>query len=231
MDVDYSLALRRFTAAYDGIDRLAASLTRDDLLEFSRCRGWVVADVLFHVLCDAQRALIALASPHPGPLDRDFVTYWKKFAAERDPIPGAWSIKRSAAAFRDGFGSIVLWQETAPAAVRAANAADPDGHVTTQGHVLAVPDFLVTLATEAAVHHLDMTVNLPNAPTPDPEALAAAVDTLDGLARIAEANTVDGLRTARPASWSAEEYVLKATGRITSTAAERADTTGYPLLS
>jgi hypothetical protein len=67
MDIDYDTALDRLTRAYGGIDRLAGALTRDDLLEFSRCRGWVVADVLFHVLCDAQRALIALASPRPRP--------------------------------------------------------------------------------------------------------------------------------------------------------------------
>ncbi len=222
MGVDFSTAVRRLTAAYEGVDGLAASLTRDNLLEFSRCRGWVVADVLFHVLCDAQRALIALASPHPGPSDRDFVTYWQGFAEDRDPIPGAWSIKRLAAAFRDGLGSIALWQETAPAAVRAANAADPDGHVTTQGHVLAVPDFLMTLATEAAIHHLDMTVHLPGAPGPHPDALAAAAATLDGLGQSSD---------ARPANWSVEEYVLKATGRIPLTADEAAQTAGYPLLS
>jgi hypothetical protein len=222
MGVDFSTAVRRLTAAYEGVDSLAASLTRDNLLEFSRCRGWVVADVLFHVLCDAQRALIALASPHPGPSDRDFVTYWQGFAENRDPIPGAWSIKRSAAAFRDGLGSIVLWQETAPAAVRAANATDPDGHVTTQGHVLAVPDFLMTLATEATIHHLDMTVHLPGAPGPHPDALAAAAATLDGLGQSSD---------ARPANWSVEEYVLKATGRIPLTADEAAQTAAYPLLS
>jgi hypothetical protein len=231
MDVDYSTAVRRCTAAYEGIGRLAATLSRDDLLEFSRCRGWVVADVLFHVLCDAQRALVALASPHPGQSDRDFVSYWHGFAGDGDPIPGAWSIKRSAAAFRDGLGSIALWQETAPAVVRAAHAADPDGYVTTQGHVLAVPDFLMTLATEAAIHHLDMTVQLPAAPAPDPDALAAAVDTLDGLSRIVNAGSADGTHAGRPPHWSAEEYVLKATGRIPTTADETAATRGYPLLS
>ncbi|HEY9481561.1 MAG TPA: maleylpyruvate isomerase N-terminal domain-containing protein [Micromonosporaceae bacterium] len=75
MVVDYFTARHRLAKAYEGIDRLAATFTRDDLLEFSRCRGWVVADVLFHLLCDAQRALIALASPYPGPSDRDFVSY------------------------------------------------------------------------------------------------------------------------------------------------------------
>ena len=148
--VDFPTALVGLDRAYTGVGDLTASLSRQDLLAFSRCHGWVVADVLFHLLCDAQRALVALASPAPGPPDRDFVTYWPGFAAEpHDPVPSAWWVRRFTGAFLDGTGVVALWQETAPAAVRAAGRADPDGHVTTQGHVLAIPDFLATLATEA----------------------------------------------------------------------------------
>jgi uncharacterized protein (TIGR03083 family) len=205
MTVDYRTALAALDRAYRGVDELAAGLTGSDLLAFSRCHGWTVVDVLFHLLCDAQRALVALASPVPGPPDRDFVSYWTGFAAEADnPGPAAWWVRRSAAAFRDGTGVVALWQETAPAAVRAAGRADPDGFLTTQGHVLAVPDFLATLVTEAAVHHLDMTVQLPAAPGPDPDAVALAARTLDGLL---------GSDVARPSGWTAEEYLLKGTGR------------------
>ena len=42
--------------------------------------------------------------------------------------------------------------------------------------MLATADFIATLAVEAAVHYLDLTVNLPSAPTPDP-----AAQVLDGL--------------------------------------------------
>ena len=76
-----------------------------------------------------------------------------------------------------------------------------------------------------------MTLNLPAAPAPDPEALAAAVETLDGLARFVEPATVNDARSGRPPGWSAEEYVLKATGRIPLTPDEVAATMGYPLLS
>ena len=34
----------------------------------------------FHVLGDAQRALVALASPVDGPADVDDVSYWRDFA-------------------------------------------------------------------------------------------------------------------------------------------------------
>jgi Mycothiol maleylpyruvate isomerase N-terminal domain len=191
--------------AYGVVGAFTAGLTRADLLAFSRCRGWVVADVLFHVLCDAQRALVALASPAPGPPDRDFISYWTGFAAEADgSAAAAWWVRRSAAAFRDGTGVVALWQETAPAAVRADGRADPDGYIATQGHVLAVADFLATLVTEAVIHYLDMTVHLPTAPCPDQHAVALATRTLDGLL---------GPGASRPDEWTAEEYLLKGTGR------------------
>jgi Mycothiol maleylpyruvate isomerase N-terminal domain len=196
-------ALAALDRAYGGVGQLAGGLTTADLLAFSRCHGWTVVDVLFHLLCDAQRALVTLASPAPGPPDRDYVSYWADFTASADDPAPALEIRRSAAAFRDGTGVVALWQETAPAAVRAAQRAEPDGFLTTQGHVLAVPDFFATLVTEAAIHHLDMVVDLTGAPGPHPDAAALAARTLDGL-----------LTVARPAAWSVEEYLLKGTGRL-----------------
>ena len=230
MPMEQRAALGAFGRAYGVITDLAAGLPPADLLAFSRCRGWLVVDVLFHLLCDAQRALVALASPAPGPPDRDFVSYWTGFAAEAgeadDPAPEAWWVRRSAAAFRDGTGVVTLWRETAPAAVRAAERADPDGHVTTQGYVLAVPDLLATFATEAVIHHLDMTVHLHGAPDPAPEAVAVAARTLDGLL---------GADVSRPAGWSETEYLLKGTGRLPLSIEDR-DALGptaalFPLLS
>jgi hypothetical protein len=77
----------------------------------------------------------------------------------------------------------------------------------TQGQVLAVPDLLATLATlatEAVVHHLDMTVNLDAPPRPDVQAVALAAGTLDGLLDPDEPD-----RAEHPAGWTAEEYLLK----------------------
>ncbi|MFU8851309.1 hypothetical protein ACNAW0_10055 [Micromonospora sp. SL1-18] len=92
---------------------------------------------------------------------------------------------RSTAAFERPSGVVRLWCDTAPAAVRAAGAAvhgtDPHGSVATQGHVIAVPDLLATLTTEAVVHHLDLVVDLPDAPPPGAVALGVAVATVDGL--------------------------------------------------
>jgi hypothetical protein len=208
--VDYPVALDALDHAYGDLTELATGLDRRDLLRPTRCFGWLVVDVLFHVLCDAQRALVALASPVPGPSDRDLVTYWSGFPKPADPMVETWWTRRSAATFRDGTGVVRLWAETAPAVVRAAGAADPAGYLATQGYVLAVPDLLVTLVTEAVIHHLDVTVDLPAAAAPTDRAMAVAASTLDGL-----------LGGPRP-PWPTGEYLLKGSGRLPLTDPDRA---------
>ncbi|MGV9210395.1 maleylpyruvate isomerase N-terminal domain-containing protein [Micromonospora sp. RB23] len=199
--------------AYDGITAVVDALDDADLQRATRCRGWLVADLLLHVLGDAQRALVALASPVDGPADVDDVSYWRGFpGGDEQAARHAWWVRRSASAFDRPTGIVRLWRETAPAAVRAAGFADPEGYVTTQGHVLRVPDFLATLTTEAVVHHLDLTPELPAAPPPGPMAVGVAVSTMDGLL------SDDAVR---PAGWDDREFLLKATGRVTLTDRDR----------
>ncbi len=151
----------------------------------TRCRGWVVADVLHHLLEDARRALVTVASTVAGPSDVDYVSYWSASPDAGEPAPSrheAWSNRRAASAFDRPSAIVAVWAETAPAAVRAAAAADPARFVATQGHVLAVPDFLATLVTEAVVHHLDLTRRAADgAANRRTVALAVAVSTMDGL--------------------------------------------------
>ena len=73
------------------------------------------------------------------------------------------------------------WRETPAATLRAALAC-PYEALATQGHILPAADFTATLAVEAAIHYLDMTVALPAAPRPDPASLALARRVLDQLA-------------------------------------------------
>ncbi|MFY1688883.1 maleylpyruvate isomerase N-terminal domain-containing protein [Plantactinospora sp. WMMB782] len=202
---------RALESAYARITATVDGLADADLHRPTRCRGWFVVDLLLHLVLDAQRALVTFASPAVGPADVNAVSYW---LSPGDPAEGrhaAW-VRRSAAAFDRPRGVVRLWTETAPAAVRAAAATDPLGYVSTQGHVLAVPDFLATLVTEAVVHHLDLTVDLSGAPEPERDGVAIAVATLDGLLS-AEA--------IRPADWSDVDYLLKGTGRIPLTAHDR----------
>ncbi|WBB73726.1 maleylpyruvate isomerase N-terminal domain-containing protein [Micromonospora sp. WMMD1128] len=200
--------------AYAGITAAVTPLDDAGLQRPTRCRGWLVADLLVHVLGDAQRALVALASPVPGPADVDDVSYWRGFTPGDDDAGAkhAWWVRRSATAFDRPSGVVRIWSDTAPAAVRAAAAADPEGYVTTQGHVLRVPDLLATLTTEAVVHHLDLVLDLPDAPLPAADPTRVAVTTMDGL-------LCDD--AVRPAGWDDHEYLLKATGRVPLTDRDR----------
>ncbi|MFD8432076.1 maleylpyruvate isomerase N-terminal domain-containing protein, partial [Streptomyces coelicoflavus] len=114
--------------------------------------------------------------------------------------------------------------ETLAAAARAAAEAAPDRPVRTQGHVLTAGDLMTTLAVEATVHHLDLTVGLPDAPGPSATGLAAVRATLDGL-----------LGRPVPYDWGDEHYARAATGRTALTSAERralgADAARFPLFS
>ncbi len=214
-------------AAYAGITRVVDDLDDLSLLLPSGCRGWSVADLLLHLTMDAQRALVAFATPAGRPADVDAVTYWQTSpgTSAADALANVQWVRRSAAAFAQPSGVVRLWTELAPAAARAAAAADPDGRVSTQGHVLTVPDFVATVVTEAVIHHLDLITARPDAPQPAPEAVAVALSTLDGLA------APDGLH----AGWEPREALLKATGRAALTPedrrllGDRADR--YPLLA
>ncbi|MGX6604698.1 maleylpyruvate isomerase N-terminal domain-containing protein [Micromonosporaceae bacterium Da 78-11] len=214
-------------AAYSGLTEIVADLDDLSLLLPTGCRGWTIADLLLHVNGDAQGALVALATPTTAPVDVDFVSYWHAFPGTGDPaarVAHAQWVRRSAAAFARPNGVVKIWSDTAPAAVRAARAADPDGRLATQGHVFAVADFLAVLVTEAVVHHLDLIDALPGAAEPAPAAAAIAHDTLAGLAAPARF----------PSSWSRREALLKGTGRLALTTADRqllgTDADLFPLL-
>jgi uncharacterized protein (TIGR03083 family) len=216
--------VRALDTAYSGITAVVDGLDEAGLLLPSGCRGWSLADLMLHLTLDAQRALVALASPAEGLPDVDSVSYWRASSESGDPdaalAHGQW-VRRSAAAFARPSGVLRVWRETAPAAVRAAAAADPDGLITTQGLVLTVPDFLATLVTEAVIHHLDLIEPLPDVPEPAPEATDIAMSTLEGLAG------PGGL----PAQWTVCEALLKGSGRRQLDATDRGTVTRpFPLL-
>lgn len=175
------------------------------------CTGWAVRDLLFHCLTDAQRALVALHSPAPAPPDRDAVTYWLDWAP--DPVGAANGRRRvrvTASMFLDFRQLRGLFLETAAATVTAAAAADLARPVSTQGHVLTAGDLVTTLVVEAAIHHVDLVRDLPDAPGPAPAGLAVVRETLDGL-----------LGRPVPVDWSDEHYARAATGRAPLTPEER----------
>jgi uncharacterized protein (TIGR03083 family) len=214
-ELDPAAVLDALDAAYQNLTAVAGGLGEGDLMRPTRCAGWAVADVLYHQLLDARRALRTFASPSDQPPDCDDVSYWAGYAPGGDGVASAEEsaaharyVRIAASAYPPG-ALAWEWSETAAAARRAARAC---GHpaVTTQGHVLTVAGFTATLVVEAAVHYLDLTVALPGSPAPDPASLALVRRVLDGL-----------LGAPLPAAWDDVTATLKGTGREPLTEADR----------
>lgn len=216
--------LAAMTIAYRQLTETVADRSETDLMLPTRCAGWAVLDVLYHLLLDAQRALIALATPEERLADTDYITYWRAFRADSpDAAAHARAVRVAASAFRPRT-VVEMWEETSEAAIRAARACAADSVLATQHRFLTLPDLLATLAVEASVHRLDLSME----PTADPAVPSPRHDT----ARESEASvplelvgrTLDGLLGAgvpRP-DWDDREYALKASGRLALTPAELA---------
>jgi hypothetical protein len=213
-DLDRAAVLDALDAVYRNVTAVTGGLGEADLMRPSRCAGWAVADVLYHELLDARRALRTFASPADRPPDRDYVSYWTGYAPggvadhAEESAAHARHVRIAAAAYPPGTLAWE-WSETAAAACRAGRACAHQA-VTTQGHVLTVADFAATLAVEAAVHYLDLTVALPGAPAPEPASLALVRRVLAGL-----------LGAPLPAAWDDGTAALKGTGREPLTEADR----------
>jgi uncharacterized protein (TIGR03083 family) len=217
-DLDHAAALDALETGYRNVTDVVTGLSEADLMRPSGCAGWAVTDVLYHQLLDAQRALVAFATPVTEPADRDDVSYWVAFApqdgeagdlARAEAAAHARFVRVAASAYPPGTLARV-WTETAAAACRAARACRAEA-VTTQGYVLRPADFTATLAVETAVHYLDLTVSLPSAPPPDPASLALVRRVLEGL-----------LGSPLPTSWDDAGAAVKGTGRAPLTDEDRA---------
>lgn len=209
--VDRGIAVEAVDAEYRAVAEIAAGFAEHELLEASGCRGWSVADVLFHVLLDAQRALVTFHSSVPGPADTDFVDYWRGFQSDDAGARAhARFVRACVAAHSTPKRIVARWIETSSAACRAAATVDAL-FVTTQGHVLETPDFVATLVVEATIHHLDLVTNLEIEAEPAAAAVALTTKTLDGL-----------LDAPRPPRWDDLTYLRKATGRERLTDDDRA---------
>jgi len=191
---------------YGRLTETVQGLADEDFARPTRCDGMAVGPLLVHLLYDAERALMAFATPSTAGPDRDFVSYWGDFPAGGESDTSF--VRTVASAYKDPSQTLVgHWRELSEAAVRAAAVALADKRhlIETQGHVLRVGDFAATLVMEATVHHLDLTLELPDAPEPDPEALQVTARTLDGLF---------GPDAWDVIAWDTTTYVLKATGRL-----------------
>ena len=216
-DLEQTSVLETLATVYGNVTAAVEGLGEAQLMRRSLCAGWTVGDVLYHVLLDARRALRTFATPSDGPLDVNDISYWMPFSPRSGAsfaMGGAAAaaharhVRIAASAYPPG-ALFWEWRETSAAACRAARAC-PYERVSSQGHALRVADFAATLIVEAAIHLLDLSVELPDAPAPDPAALALVRRVLDGL-----------LGTAVPLGWDDRTYALRGTGRTPLTDDER----------
>ncbi len=188
--------------AYSGLIDLLVELPAEAQWEPTGCAGWCVRDLVFHLLGDAQRALVALATPADGPATTTAVDYWRGWRPGTDAAAVELRMTRVAASAWSSLAPLrALYDETARAVLVAAARVSPDDLVRTQGHVLTVADLRQTLAVEAAVHHLDLVVGL-DRPGPPPGPLALTRRTAEAL-----------LGEPLPAELDDDAAVRAATGR------------------
>ncbi|TQM42887.1 mycothiol maleylpyruvate isomerase-like protein [Pseudonocardia cypriaca] len=184
----------------------------EDFERPSGCTGWLVRDLVCHLVIDAQDVLITLVTPAEAEPTVDAVTYWKLVDPPTGDDPLAALIPRLAAAY----GAPALLRhhldDLGSAAGRAAALADPTLRVSTQNEVLTVGDYLSAYVLEWTLHHLDLIAHLPSAAEPPAETLAATRAIVEKIAG-----------TPFPSSFSDTDALLVGTGRRAPTDAEESE--------
>ena len=193
--------------------RTAVAETRDEDFERpSGCTGWLVRDLVCHLVIDAQDVLITLVTPAGGEPTVDAVTYWKLVDPPTGDDPLDALIPRLAAAYGEPALLKHHLDDVGSAAGRAAELVDPALRVSTQDEVLTAGDYLSAYVLEWTLHHLDLVAHLPSAAGPPAQTLAATRAMLEKIAG-----------TAFPASFSDTDALLVGTGRRAPSEAEKAE--------
>ncbi|MEU6084389.1 maleylpyruvate isomerase N-terminal domain-containing protein [Streptomyces sp. NPDC047108] len=202
-----------FSRAWTALRAAVAELSDRDFELPSGCGGWLVRDLVCHLVIDAQDVLITLVTPAGSEPTRTAVTYWN---VEKQPPTGDDPLDaltvRLAAAYEEPRLLTFHLDDVGSAAGRAAELADPGARVSTRDEVLTVGDYLTAYVLEWTLHHLDLIAHLPDAKEPPPECLAGARGMLESIAG-----------GAFPASFTDTDVLLIGTGRRAPTDAERAE--------
>lgn len=204
---EVDLFSRSWTALRTAVD----DLTDQDWERPSGCAGWLVRDLVCHLIIDAQDVLITLVTPADAEPTADSVTYWELVEPPTGDDPLDALIPRLAAAYGEPRLLKFHFDDVGAAAGRAAELADRAARVETQGKVLTAGDYLSAYLMEWTLHHLDLIAHLPSAAGPPAETLAAARAALEKIAGV-----------TFPESFSDTDALLVGTGRRTPTDAEKA---------
>ncbi|WP_369175971.1 maleylpyruvate isomerase N-terminal domain-containing protein [Streptomyces mutabilis] len=199
-----------FSSSWSALLDAVAGLRDEDFARPSGCAGWLVRDLVCHLVIDAQDVLITLATPATGEPTRDEATYWNVVDTPTGDDPLDALIVRLAAAYREPWLLKFHLDDVGSAAGRAAGLADPEARVSTRDEVLTAGDYLRAYVLEWTLHHLDLVAHLPDVPGPSAEGLARSRRTLERIAG-----------TAFPPSFTDRDALLVGTGRRAPTEAER----------
>lgn len=201
-----------FSRSWTALLAAVAGLPDEDFARPSGCAGWLVRDLVCHLVIDAQDVLITLVTPADGEPTVDAATYWKLVEPPTGDDPLDALVPRLAAAYEEPRLLTFHLDDVGSAAGRAARLADPAARVGTQDEVLTVGDYLAAYVIEWTLHHLDLIAHLPQGPEPPAESLAAARALLERIAG-----------SPFPASFSDRDALLVGTGRRAPTGAELAE--------
>ncbi|WP_410576904.1 maleylpyruvate isomerase N-terminal domain-containing protein [Amycolatopsis sp. lyj-108] len=202
-----------FSRSWAALLAAVAETPDEDFAKPSGCAGWLVRDLVCHLVIDAQDVLITLATPAETEPTRDAVSYWEladKPPTGEDDLDAL--IVRLAAAYREPRLLKFHLDDVGSAAGRAADLADPGMRVATRDIVLSAGDFLSAYVLEWTLHHLDLVAHLPQVDGP-------AADSLARTRQILELRTGETF----PASFSDTDALLVGTGRREPTDAEKAE--------
>jgi hypothetical protein len=202
-----------FSHSWTALRTAVAELGDEDFALPSGCTGWLVRDLVCHLIIDAQDILITLVTPAEQEPTRNAVTYWE--VAETPPTgddPLDALIVRLAAAYEEPRLLKFHLDDVGAAAGRAAELADPDLRVSTRDEVLTVGNYLSAYILEWTLHHLDLIAHLPEATEPPAGGLARSRGLLEQIAG-----------AAFPVSFSDKDALLLGTGRRAATDTEKAE--------
>lgn len=200
-----------FSRSWSALLAAVADLSDEDFARPSGCAGWLVRDLVCHLVVDAQDVLITLATPTAEEPTRDAVSYWQVVDPPTGDDPLDALIVRLAAAYEQPGLLKFHLDDVGSAAGRAAALADPAGRVGTQGQVLTAGDYLCAYVLEWSLHHLDLVAHLPEAAPPPTAGLRLSRELLEGV-----------VGTAFPTVFTDRDALLIGTGRRTPTPAETA---------
>ncbi|MFB6549979.1 maleylpyruvate isomerase N-terminal domain-containing protein [Streptomyces sp. NPDC056405] len=200
-----------FSSSWTALRTAVAEVPDEDFARPSGCTGWLVRDLVCHLIIDAQDVLITLATPAATEPTRDAVTYWDIVEAPTGDDPLDALIVRPAAAYEEPWLLRFHLDDVGSAAGRAAELADPVGRVGTRDEVLTAGDYLSAYVLEWTLHHLDLIAHLPDSAEPPAEGLARSRELLEKIAGV-----------AFPPSFTDKDALLIGTGRRAPTEAEQA---------